>query len=93
MSNTSFTIWQCVILNVKSNFNLNTLEVLTQSVELSDGPLGVIARQCFLRFTFAATIHLGDFELLFYVDIMWLLTVKTNRGIDIFVGLWTLDQW
>ncbi len=69
------------------------MEVLTQSVELSDGPLGVIARQCFLRFTFAATIRLGDFELLFYVDIMWLLTVKTNRGIDIFVGLWTLDQW
>ncbi len=60
---------------------------------MSDGPLGAIARQCFLQFTFAATICLGDFELLFYVDIKWLLTVKTNRGIDIFVGLSTLDQW
>ncbi len=61
-------------------------------MDLSDGPLSAIARQCFLRFTFAATIHLGGFELLFYVDIKWLLTVKTNRGIgiDIFVGLSTL---
>ncbi len=47
-------------------------------MELSDGPLGAIARQCFLLFTFAATIHLGGFELLFYVDIKWLLTVKTR---------------
>ncbi len=69
------------------------MDVLTQSVELSDGPLGAIARQCFLRFTFAATIHLGGFELLFYVNIKWLLTVKTNLGIDIVVGLSTLDQW
>ncbi len=65
------------------------MDVLTQSVELSDGPLGAIARQCFLRFIFAATIRLGDFEL-FYVDIKWLLTVKTNLGIDIVVGLSTL---
>ncbi len=69
------------------------MDVLTRSVELSNSPLGAIARQCFLRFTFAATIRLGDFELLFYVDIKWLLSVKTNLGIDIIVGLSTLDQW
>ncbi len=66
------------------------MDVLIQLVELSDGPLDAIVRQCFLQFIFAAIIHLGGFELLFYVDIKWLLTVKNNRGIDIFVGLSTL---
>ncbi len=72
---------------LKVNLTETTWDVLTQSVELSDGPLGAIVRQCFLRFKFAATIYLGGFELLFYVNIKWLHIVKTNCGIDIFVGL------
>ncbi len=56
-SNTSFTVWQCVILKVF--WIKNTSDILTQSVELSDGPLTIEHNmlQHFLQFKFTATIH------------------------------------
>jgi len=43
----------------------------------------VVARQSILEYKCAAIIHAGDFEVILYVDIQWLDTVKTNHGIDI----------
>jgi len=37
-------------------------------------------------------MQVGDFEIIFNVDIKWLHTVKTNRSIDIFVRLLTLQN-
>ncbi len=55
--NTSFTVWQCVILKVF--WIKNTSDILTQSVELSEGPLTIEHNMLkhFLKFKFTVTIQ------------------------------------